>query len=619
MGRVSSFCRDFFIERRSIQSKILFPFIVFSFLAILMVVLLVFQILSKNIEARTDRDVLAYQETAEALILEKKKQTIQYGSLLAFFRSRSAKQAESVLERSMDISHMDLLVKEGVKIYIEPDRFLNGGNRDQRELVKRGMRGESYSDLIFKTTDNTPRFDFDAVAPYEVDGRTDFVMVGFSLDHDYLDEIQSLIKNDLFILQNDRVVASTFHDPQWHKKIEAKITPQLLQRTLVEGENVLAKVYLSDKEYKAVYAPLSLGATRKAIFGLIMSTNDLAQTKRKVINNYIAVSVVILVILTLINFFIVNAMSRPLKEMALLTDSVAHGDLTHRIHIDSQDELSDLADSLNNMVAALQKQREELDLTVEQLIHQEKLASLGGMAAGIAHEVGNPLSIIVGYTRMLLRRDPRGENRDHLQRISEAARRIERLSRSLLMYSRPTVQNQENLDINRVIEDSLAMVEHQFKEERNYRVVKRLSPNVRQLTGSPSRLQQVFVNLFNNSFQAMPAGGVLTISTKSSDDREMLVVEITDTGTGIPPSQLPRIFDPFFTTKSEEKGTGLGLSITQRIVSDHHGRIRVAGAPGEGTTFTISFPYLPSGSPDQPVSQTPQGSPPADRPRRSNR
>jgi signal transduction histidine kinase len=619
MGRVSSFCRDFFIERRSIQSKILFPFIVFSFLAILMVVLLVFQILSKNIEARTDRDVLAYRETAEALILEKKKQTIQYGSLLAFFRSRSAKQAESVLERSMDISHMDLLVKEGVKIYIEPDRFLSGGNRDQRELVKRGMRGESYSDLIFKTTENTPRFDFDAVAPYEVDGRTDFVMVGFCLDHDYLDEIQSLINNDLFILQNDRVVASTFHDPQWHEKIEAKITPQLLQRTLVEGENVLAKVYLSGKEYKAVYAPLRLGATRKAIFGLIMSTNDLAQTKRKVINNYIAISVVILVVLTLINFFIVNAMSRPLKEMALLTDSVAHGDLTHRIHIDTQDELSDLADSLNIMVAALQKQREELDLTVEQLIHQEKLASLGGMAAGIAHEVGNPLSIIVGYTRMLLRREPRGENRDHLQRISEAARRIERLSRSLLMYSRPTVQDQESLDINRVIEDSLAMVEHQFKEERNYRVVKRLSPNVRQLTGSPSRLQQVFVNLFNNSFQAMPAGGVLTISTKSSDDREMLVVEISDTGTGIPPSRLSRIFDPFFTTKSEEKGTGLGLSITQRIVSDHQGRIRVASAPGEGTTFTISFPYLPSGSPDQPASQTPQGSPPADHPGRSNR
>ncbi len=619
MGRVSVFCRDFFIERRSIQSKILFPFIVFSFLAILMVVLLVFQILSKNIEARTDREVLAYRETAEALILEKKKQTIQYGSLLAFFRSRSAKQAESILDRSMDISHMDLLVKEGVKIYIEPDRFLSGGNRDQRELVKRGLRGESYSDLIFKTTDNQPRYDFDSVAPYDIDGKTDFVMVGFSLDHDYLDEIKRLINNDLFILQNDRGVASTLHDPQYHEKIEAKITPQLLRKTLVDGDHVLAKLYMSDREYKAVYAPLPLGQSRKAIFGLIMSTNDLAQTKRKVINNYIVISLVILVVLTLINFFIVNAMSRPLKEMALLTDSVAHGDLTQRIHIDSEDELSDLADSLNNMVAALQKQREELDLTVEQLIHQEKLASLGGMAAGIAHEVGNPLSIIVGYTRMLLRKEPKGEDREQLQRISEAAQRIERLSRNLLMYSRPTVQEQESLDINRVIEDSVAMVEHQFREERNYRVVKRLSPNVRRLTGSPSRLQQVFVNLFNNSFQAMPAGGTLTVSTKSSDDGESLVVEIADTGTGIPPEKLSRIFDPFFTTKSEEKGTGLGLSITQRIVSDHNGQIRVSSTPGEGTQFTISFPYATPRAPHPPVSQTPQGSPPADPREKSSR
>jgi signal transduction histidine kinase len=590
MGRFASFCRDFFIERRTIQNKILFPFIVFSFLAIILVVILVVQILSQKIEVTTSREMIVYKETVEAFFKEKAKQAIHYGNLLASFKSSSLQTERSGLHRTMDISHMDLLIKEGVKIYMEPERFLHNGNRAQREMVKRGLKGEEYSELIFKTIDGKTQLDYDVIIPYESQGKSGIVIVGYSLDDDYLDEIKYKIKNDLFILHNDRIIASTLHNTNWRSKIEARVTPELLEETLEKGASVLEKVYLAGKEYKAVFAPLKVGVVNKAVFGLIMSTNDLAQAKRGVVVNYIAVSLAIMIILTLINFFVIRAISRPLKEMSVLTDRVAQGDLTQRIQIGSGDELSTLADSFNNMVVSLRRKREELDLTIQQLIHQEKFASLGEMAAGVAHEVGNPLSIIVGYAKMLLRKCGHEEERDLLKRISEAAQRIDELTRSLLLYSRPAAQEHERVDLNHVIDDSLAMVEHQFREEKNYRVTKRLSPKVYPIIGSSNRIQQVFVNLFINAFQAMPDGGTLTLTTENDPEADAVLVAVGDSGVGIPPEKLSKIFDPFFTTKPQDQGTGLGLSITQRIITDHGGSVRVESTPDQGTTFFIRFP-----------------------------
>lgn len=590
MSKLTAFCRDFFIERRTIQNKILFPFIVFSFLAIIIVVILVVNILTQKIEKSTSRDILVYKETVEAFFKEKEKQTIHYGNLLASFKSSSHQMDSPVLHRTMDISHMDLLIKEGVRIYIEPERFLQSGNRAQREMIKRGLKGEEYSDLIFKTTDGKTHLDYDAVVPFNSNGRPDVVLVGFGLDNEYLEEVKSKTKNDLFILHGDKIIASTLENPEWQEKIEARVTPALLEQTLGKGKPVLEKVYLAGKEYKTVFSPLHAGDGNKAVFGVIMSTNDLAQAKGSVVINYIAISLTIMIILTLINFFVIRAISKPLKEMAILTDRVAQGDLSRRILTGSDDELSTLADSFNNMVHSLQKQREELDLAVQQLIHQEKFASLGEMAAGVAHEVGNPLSIIVGYAKMLLRKCGDEEEKDLIKRISEAAFRIDRLTRSLLLYSRHSAQEHDAVDINRVIDDSLTMVEHQFKEEKNYRVIKRLSLNVKKVAGSSERLQQVFINLLINAFQAMPKGGVLTLSTENDSGQEAVRIDVGDTGIGIPPENLSKIFDPFFSTKLQDKGTGLGLSITQRIITDHGGSIRVESSPDQGTTFFISLP-----------------------------
>jgi signal transduction histidine kinase len=592
-------------ERQTIQSKILLPFILFSFLAIVVVVLLVAKILSQQIDTSTSKEILAYQQTIDALLKEKQQQTVQYANLFAQYASSAPGQETSVLYRTMDISHMDLLMNENVRIDIEPRRFLQSDNKTLRELVSRGMRGEHGTDLIYKVVDGRPRLDFDVVVPFQRGKHSDFVLLGFSFDHRLLRGLKAKINSDLFVLQNDQVIASSFQGPSWDDKIKAKVTPALLRRILGGGESILEKVYLDDKEYKAVFAPLRVNGTNKAAYGLIMSTNDLVQAKRRVLANYVAVSMVILVVLTLINFVIISAISRPLKEMASLADLVAQGDLTHRIQVDSKDELATLVTSFNNMVAALRKQRDELDFTIKQLIHQEKLASLGELAAGVAHEVGNPLSIIVGYSKWLYKRCQYDEQREPLKQVIDAAQRIDELNKRLLMYSRPGPQQQKSVDLNRVIEDALGMVEHQFKEEKEYRVVRRLSPTTGPIMGNPDRLQQVFINLFNNARQAMPAGGRLTVSSEELKGGRGVLVKVADTGGGIDPQHLSRVFDPFFTTKAPDKGTGLGLSITHRITTDHGGRIWVESRLGAGATFFLEFPY-PGHSVAEEADQAPR-------------
>lgn len=411
-------------------------------------------------------------------------------------------------------------------------------------------------------------------------------MVGFGIDDEYLETVKKKIKNDFFIIHENRIIASTLENAEEREGIERKITPDLTKRVMGYGDSVIEKIYLQNKEYKVIFSPLKANNQNRAILGVNMSTNDLAMAKRKGLINYLGISLSLMFILTLINYFIVRTITKPLKRLTAMADQVGKGDLSQRIEVKSKDELGIMAFSFNEMVASLKRQQEELALTIQQLIHQEKFASLGEMAAGIVHEIGNPLSTIVTYSKICLGEEKSEDIKSMLEAMQKSALRIDKLAKGLLMYSRPTVEEREVIDINKVIEDSINVVGYQFREERDYRIIKKLAPDL-PLQGNKGELQQVFINLFLNAFQAMPDGGTLTISTEKLAD--FLQIKVSDTGIGMPKKNIARIFDPFFTTKSKDKGTGLGLSITQRIINNHMGAIKVESESGQGTTFIITF------------------------------
>jgi signal transduction histidine kinase len=233
----------------------------------------------------------------------------------------------------------------------------------------------------------------------------------------------------------------------------------------------------------------------------------------------------------------------------------------------------------------------------EQLQISEKMASIGLLAAGVAHEVNTPLTGISSYTQMLLEgADPADPRTPLLEKIEKQTFRAARIVNGLLNLSRPNAAEQSErtvVDLNEVIGDVLALLEHQF-EKGSVKIRRELNAGPVSVTGFEFKLQQVFLNLFLNARDAMASGGWLTIATRIEGGEA--VAEVSDTGNGISPEHLARIYDPFFTTKPMGQGTGLGLSITYGIVREHEATIQCDSTAGKGTRFELRFVATPDSS-----------------------
>lgn len=250
----------------------------------------------------------------------------------------------------------------------------------------------------------------------------------------------------------------------------------------------------------------------------------------------------------------------------------------------------------------------KLQETHLQLVSSEKMASLGKLAAGIAHEINNPLGGILIYSSLLMEDLPEEDpKRQDLARVVQEAGRCKEIVRSLLEFARQTEPKMEPVDINRAITDGLFFLENQALFH-NIRIVKNLGPSLPLATGNAGQLKQVFMNIIINAAEAMHGNGELTIATYPASDRNSILMEFCDTGEGIPEENLSCIFDPFFTTKDVGKGTGLGLATSYGIIEDHGGKILVKSKVGKGTTFTIELPMYLADRTDSDEKQPATGS-----------
>src|SRR6201987_4365042 len=232
-------------------------------------------------------------------------------------------------------------------------------------------------------------------------------------------------------------------------------------------------------------------------------------------------------------------------------------------------------------------QRERLE---EQMSQTEKLTSLGLLAAGVAHEVNTPLAVISNYIQMLAKQMPEGDPKQTIsyKTVKQTLRATES-DNNLVNFSRTGAAELADIDVNRVVEETLSLVTHPLKTSR-IRIVKQLGDGLPAVRGSANKLQQVFLNLFLNARDAMPTGGMLEIRTAAHNGS--VEIEVADTGGGIPREHINRIFDPFFTTKASGRGTGLGLSVSYGIIKEHAGKVDVRSAPGKGTSFHVEFPAV---------------------------
>jgi two-component system NtrC family sensor kinase len=330
----------------------------------------------------------------------------------------------------------------------------------------------------------------------------------------------------------------------------------------------------------------------------------------------------------------VKVITRPIESLARVTDQISKGDLGRTVDIARRDEIGLLAESFNRMIESLKRSQEEIEeynRTLEekiiertreleeaqaQLIQSEKMVAIGQLAAGVAHELNNPLGGILGYAQFTLEKFQNKSASDisekdiesykrYLRDIEAQSRRCKAIVQNLLKFSR-TSQSVDfsEVNVNAVIEDTLTFVEHQLMMSQ-IKLSKNLETNLPKIKGNPSQLQQVFTNIILNAMHASQPGGQITLMSRLApplgEFHGAVEIIFSDEGKGISEEHLLKIFEPFFTTKDVGKGTGLGLSVSYGIVKEHGGEIRVESKPDEGTVFTVIIPLEKSPSPADKV------------------
>ncbi len=402
------------------------------------------------------------------------------------------------------------------------------------------------------------------------------------------------------------------------KPLERLDTPERSRIFRVNGHRLLGMITPIYNEPDCYNAACHYHPRDQRVLGVLDISLSLAATDeriKEIKDKTMVFSVItILAISLIIGLFVQRAVYRPVKELVAGTTRVASGDFDHTIPARSDDEIGQLAESFNIMTQRLKKadgeikdliknlekkvtkRTDELKAVQYQLLQSEKLASIGKLAATIAHEINNPLNGILTYTKLIerkladgtLKKDEIPKFLSYLGIMERETERCSTIVRNLLDFARQREPSlKPDVDINAVVEEALSLLANQIalQEITLEKKFNQLPP----IMADPMQLRQVFLNIILNACEAMNKEGVLTVTTALSNKRKKAVrVEIADSGVGIDEKDLPKIFDPFFTSK--EKGTGLGLSVVYGIINSHQGTIEVDSKAGEGTTIAITLP-----------------------------
>ena len=290
----------------------------------------------------------------------------------------------------------------------------------------------------------------------------------------------------------------------------------------------------------------------------------------------------------LLLLLVVRTISRPLQRITVAAVQVTKGDYGTEVDLrKSNDEIGLLADSFNEMSRKMASDIENLQQMNEQLMRADKLAAMGTLAAGVAHEVNNPLASISSLIQMMRSENGSAEVGEKLELIQSQIQRITRVTKDLTDFARARPAAKTLVDVNRVLAASLRLAEFDATFQK-LTIVQDLAPDLPGILADADQLQQVFLNIFLNARDAMPGGGDLTVS--STHPPGEVLVKIGDTGAGIPGDDAKQVFDPFFTTKPAGQGTGLGLAVCYGIVTAHGGRLELVQNQKNGATFIVALP-----------------------------
>ena len=402
-------------------------------------------------------------------------------------------------------------------------------------------------------------------------------------------ELKSLTRTEIAFIAEDRIAVSTFQNPGVLSELltihKRQYNAGKMDAVSAGGEHFLC--------VKGNFPALS----SKIGYLLLSSYEAALQKKQETQQTLTLISFAGIVFSSLLMWLLIRKITMPLRTLRDTAEAVGHGDFSRRVDVASHDELGELAAVFNQMTENLKNSRAEVQQAMEslrdtqaQLIQTEKLSAMGKFVAGIAHELNNPLTGVIGFSQML-RDSGLNENQETvLNRITGATERCRRVVQSLLSFSRPQRADRKPVHIQDLLESVIDVFQNDVSSG-DVEIISDFAPALPAICVDPHQMQQVFMNLLTNARHATEqkdGPAQIRISTHLAGDR--LRVCFQDNGIGIAPSDLPNIFNPFFTTKPVGSGTGLGLSIAYGIVREHGGTITANSSSGQGATFVIELP-----------------------------
>ena len=435
---------------------------------------------------------------------------------------------------------------------------------------------------------------FNAVAlPVMVGEKLNGVLVvGSRITVTVLKELTSLVGGDGVFVANSNIAASTLTKSEIHASAlphwnAGSAAASHLQSVIIDGTHYLA------------LASRFPGAPRDADLGyvLLLSYESALQQLRQTEATLWLISAIGLLISTGVIWLVIGRVTAPVRELHSVADAVGNGDYTRRVQIPSNDELGQLAYAFNHMTKNIRQNHAELQRTVQtlkatqaQLIQSEKLSAVGEFVAGVAHELNNPLTSVIGFAELLKQVDLHPKHRSYLQYIVKSTERCHKIVQGLLSFARQHPPERVLLNVNEMVGAVLEILAYEMRTS-NIAIEREFAQNLPKILGDSHQLQQVILNILNNARQAIEghcANGRIRISTEANASHVRIIFE--DNGPGITAENISKIFDPFFTTKPIGKGTGLGLSLCYGIVREHGGNISAHCLPGRGATFVIELP-----------------------------
>jgi two-component system NtrC family sensor kinase len=439
------------------------------------------------------------------------------------------------------------------------------------------------------------------VSPLEQNGEVVGAVVAvylFNNDFTLVDRIREVAGIDtVTIFFGDLRVSTNVMTLDGTRAVGTRVSQEVYNVVLTQGDDYVGEAFVVNDVYITRYRPLRdylgqvvgslyVGARKSAFQALL----DVFRSR------VILIALICIVLAGVIAVPIARFITRPIVTLVEANRRLAKGDMTVRVPSNGEGELAVLSRSFNSMV-------ETLERTQQELLHKEKLASVGQLAAGVAHEINNPLGTILLFSDMMYKETSDGDpQREDLKMIINEVTRCKTIVADLLNFARQQEVLGQDTDINELLDQAIEAVVYQPSFEK-VEIVRRYRSDLPVIQADPAQLQQVFINLLNNAAESMETGGVITLVTRPLGD-DSVEIKVSDTGCGIPEGNLGKLFTPFFTTKVPGKGTGLGLSIIYGIIKMHRGQISVQSQVGLGTTFTVTLPIrLPSsGRPTTEVS-----------------